>query len=179
MDSLDCCESCWLDQLNWHSSSSAHGRYNAFLGDYGACFPRALSARGKSFFPCWAVHVLAEKWGCTRSGGYCACLRRSHPQNSSRAATAPQFSETVTSFISAYCFKLITNILSMQQALVKYPPYSLCHDPSEKSWGARRELGLAATYSQSCYSFGVEVLHITQCFSSLILSKSYLEILRK
>lgn len=190
MCSLDCCESCWLDQLSWHSPCSAHGRGNALLGDCGVCFPPELYHHWEDIFTCRGVHVLAGRWGCTRSGGYCVCLRRSHPQNSSRAAMAPQFSETVTSIILAYCLKPIANILSEQQGLEKHPPYSLCPDPCEKSSGTGRELGcsqtvmlectcLAATYSQSCCRFGVLLLHLTQCFGCLTISKSYLALLRK
>ncbi|KAF2982169.1 hypothetical protein EK904_002593 [Melospiza melodia maxima] len=39
--------------------------------------------------PAGNKQVLTERRGCTRSGGYCACLRRSHPKNSSRADMAP------------------------------------------------------------------------------------------
>lgn len=84
--------------------------------------------------------MLAERGEWTRSGGHCACLR-SHPQNSSRAATAPQFSQTVTSIILAYCFK--THCKYIINA-AEHPPYSLCPDPVERaqalgeSWGAPR-----------------------------------------
>lgn len=47
--SLDCCESYWLGQLSWHSSSSAHGRDNDFLGAYGVCSPQSFITIGKAF----------------------------------------------------------------------------------------------------------------------------------
>lgn len=156
LSSLGCCETCWLDQLNRHSTCSAHSRDNAFLGDCGVCSHQSFFTHGKIIFSLLASACAGPKMS-THQIRRLLCLPAEIPPAKQHRIChcSTVLWDSNLNYLSTLLWNSLQTILSMQQAVIKYLPWSLCPGACEKSTGTRRELEHSQTFATECTCLAV------------------------